>query len=177
MYSLKDNKFRIIGLIVVVILGVVLFNHMRYSGLQKIQSDEDKFSMYVPEEWTVEYADPTPEIDISGAFAYDDSKENFIFVIVSPTQENNYEDDLNNWQKQFEIVNFKFLKSEISKMNGYEAARYEASVTNGEIPYFQKGFVTYHNGNKYQVLAQCREDAKDEMVEVFDKSLKTFKLK
>lgn len=177
MTFLQSRNMRIAAVIVAILLGVIGANYTRNMGLQKIESEEDMFSIYVPEEWTVEYADPSPTVDVSGAFAYDDTKENFLFIIVSPTETEDYEADLAAWQKQFEIVDFRYLTSEIKTHNGMEVAMYDASIMNGDVPYYQKGFITYANGNKYMVLAQCKDADKEEMTKVFDKSLKTFKLK
>ncbi len=176
MAFMQNKVMRIIALILALALGLGGVNYARYSGLQKIESTEDMFSIHVPKDWTVEYADPSPTIDVSGAFAYDDTKENFIFIIVSPTQSNDYQTDLSAWQKQFEVINFKFLSSEIKKHKGIEVAMYDASITNGSVPYYQKGFLTYANGNKYMVLAQCKEEDKDKMMKIFEKCFNTFEL-
>ncbi len=172
----RNKTMGVIALIFILILGLMGANYARYSGLQKIESTEDRFSMYVPKGWTVEYADPSPTIDVSGAFAYDNTKENFIFIIVSPTQTMDYQTDLTAWQKQFEVINFKFLSSEIKKHRGLEVAMYDASITNGSIPYYQKGFLTYANGNKYMIFAQCKEEDKETLMKSYDKCLNTFKL-
>ncbi len=177
MAIVQNKGMRILAIIVAVILGVVGTNYTRFAGLQKIENDEDMYSMYVPKNWIVEYADPSPTIDISGAFAYDDTKENFIFIIVSPTTEEDFENDLAEWQKQFEAVNFTYLSSEIQEVKGMKKAVYEATIMNGETPYYQTGFITYANGNKYMVLAQCKEENKTDMLPIFNKSFSTFKLK
>ncbi len=176
MAFMQNKAFRIFALVLALVLGFGGVNYARYSGMQKIESTEDKFSMYVPEGWTVEYADPSPTVDVSGAFAYDNTKENFIFIIVSPAQTMDFQSDLQAWQKQFEAINFKFLSSEIKKHKGLEVAMYDASISNGSTPYYQKGFLTYANGNKYMVLAQCKDENKDELVKTFDKCFNSFKL-
>ncbi len=176
MAFMQNKTMRIIAVILALVLGLGGVNYARYSGLQKIESVEDKFSIYVPEDWTVEYADPSPTVDVSGAFAYDSSKENFIFIIVSPTQTTDYQSDLQAWQKQFETINFKFLSSEIKKLKGLEVAMYDASISNGETPYYQKGFLTYANGNKYMVLAQCKAENKEKLSKTFEKCFDSFKL-
>ncbi len=177
MFLLKNKYSKFVALALAIMLGLGGVNYGRNYGFQKIESAEDKFTINVPKEWTVEYADPQPTVDVSGAFAFDETQENFIFIIVSPSETSDYETDLANWQKQFSMVDFKFLTSEMKKVNGQEVAMYDASLMNGEVPYYQKGFVTYANGNKYIVLTQCREDMKDSMVKIFDICLKSFEIK
>ncbi len=177
MDFLKSNKGKLLALVLAVILGVGGANLGRNYSFQQMESEEDKFSMNVPKEWTVEYADPQPTVDVSGAFAFDSTQENFVFVIVSPSETMDYEKDLADWQKQFTMVDFKFISSETKKINGQEVVMYEASLMNGDIPYYQKGFITYANGNKYIVLTQCREDMKDSIGKIYDKSLNSFKIK
>ncbi len=177
MDFLKSKKGRFLALALAIILGVGGVNYGRNSGFQKMESAEDKFSMNIPKEWTIEYADPQPTVDVSGGFAFDETQENFIFVIVSPTETMDYEKDLADWQKQFAMVDFKFLSSEGKKINGQEVMMYDASVMNGDTPYYQKGFITYANGNKYIVLTQCREDMKDNIGGIFEKCLNSFKIK
>ncbi len=176
MFSFKGNFGTVLGIVVALVIAVYGGSMVRYMGLQKIQNDEDMYSIYIDKDWHVEYADPAPDVDVSGAFAFDDSRENFIFVVVSPSEEQNFDQDLEQWQKQFEPVGFKYTKCEKKKINGQEVVMYEANVFSGEIPYFQKGFITYKNGNKYAVLAQCKEENKEMMIKDFDKSFKSFKL-
>lgn len=177
MVITKNKYTRILAIVLAIVLCYVGVNYTKYVSLQKVESLEDKFQMHVPKDWVVEYADPTPTIDVSGAFAYDTNKDNFIFIIVSPMDGvgSDYEKDLAAWQKQFEIVNFRFLTSEIKTVGDVEMATYEASVINGEVPYFQKGFITYKDGFKYMVLGQCKDENKEQMIKVFEKSFKTFK--
>ncbi len=177
MFLFKNKYSKFVALALAIILGVGGVNYGRNLEFQKMESAEDRFSMNVPKEWTVEYADPQPAVDVSGAFAFDETQENFVFVIVSPSETSDYEKDLSDWQKQFSMVGFKFLSSEVKKINGQEVAMYDASLMNGDVPYYQKGFITYANGNKYIVLTQCREDMKDSMGKIYDKCLNSFKIK
>lgn len=171
------ERRKVLIIVVIVIISSLAFNYFaNYWGMQKVGVEEDRFSIYIPDDWTVEYANPSPEIDVSGAFAYDDTRENFIFIVVSPTETPDFKEDLKKWQKQFEAVNFKYISSEITTFNGRDVATYEATTMNGDIPYYQKGFITYENGNKYVVLAQCKGDTKDEMLVVFEKMFDSFKI-
>lgn len=173
---MKNGRYWILILIGIIISGLLIIGFTKYWGMQKVEVKEDKFSIYVPNEWTVEYADPSPEVDISGAFAYDNSKENFVFIVVSPSKTQDFKEDLAKWQKQFEIVDFQYINSEITKIDGREVATYDAITMNGETSYYQKGFITYENGNKYVVLAQCKDEEKDVMIKIFDKIFDTFKI-
>ncbi len=171
------NNLKLITLGIVALGLVFGSNSIKYRGQQKISSKEDNYSIYVPKEWNVEYADPSPEIDVSGAFAYDDAKDSFIFVVVSPDDTPEYEDDFANWEQQFKLVEFEYINKNEVAINGTDAMAYESTIMNGTVPYYQTGFLTYKDGKKYMILGQCREENKELMIPIYEKSFNTFKLK